>query len=84
MPAREQLGALLLEKKQPHEALAAYKAELAIYPARLRSLYGAATSAEKMGDRELARSYFAQLVKQTSLADKSRIEVVDAKKFLAD
>jgi hypothetical protein len=84
MPVREQLGALLLAKKRPSEALAAYKAELAIYPARFRSLYGAGTAAEQMGDRETARNYFAQLVKQASLADPTREELVHAKSYLAD
>jgi tetratricopeptide (TPR) repeat protein len=84
MPVREQLGALLLEKKRPRDALAAYKAELAIYPARFRGLYGAAIAAEQTGDRDQARGYFAQLIKQAPTADASRAELVRARKFLAD
>ena len=83
MPAREQLGALLLELKRPREALVAYEAALKIYPARFRGLYGAGVAAEQVDDHKLARTYFGQLVKQASRADATRIEVAHARDFLA-
>ncbi len=82
MPAREQLGALLLELKRPREALVAYEAALQIYPARFRALYGAGVAAEQIGDRKLARNYFERLVKQASLADGTRVELAHARDFL--
>ncbi len=75
MPAREQLGALLLELNRPREALLAYETELKLYPARFRGLWGAGLAAEQAGDRELARSYFAHLVRQAARADASRAEL---------
>jgi tetratricopeptide (TPR) repeat protein len=82
MPVREQLGALFLASNRPSDALTAYRTELAIYPARFRSLYGAGLAAERMSDNELARNYFSQLVKQAPHADGSRMEIVHARKFL--
>jgi hypothetical protein len=84
MPVREQLGALLIEKGRTKDALAAYQTELAIYPRRLRALYGAANAARASGNGALARTYFAQLVKQASRADAAKREVNEAKRFLAD
>ncbi|HEX4480381.1 MAG TPA: hypothetical protein VH082_06200 [Rudaea sp.] len=83
IPVREQLGALLLGMKRPHEALDAYDAELKIYPARFRSLYGAAVAAEQVADSATARDYFSKLVKQAEHADASREEITHAKAYLA-
>ena len=84
MPAREQLGTLLLELKKPRDALVAYEAGLKIYPARLRGLYGAGVAAEHIGDRKLARNYFGQLVKQASRADATRVDVAHARNYLEE
>jgi tetratricopeptide (TPR) repeat protein len=45
LPAEELLGDLLLEQKQPAQALAAYKRALELYPQRRNSLLGAARAA---------------------------------------
>jgi tetratricopeptide (TPR) repeat protein len=45
LPADELLGDLLLEQKQPREALASYKRSLELYPRRFNSLLGAARAA---------------------------------------
>ena len=82
IPVREQLGAILLELKRPREALVAYEEELRIYPGRYRSLYGAGLAAEHVGDRVLARRYFAKLVEQTGAADTSRTELVHVREYL--
>ncbi|HXN74747.1 MAG TPA: tetratricopeptide repeat protein [Candidatus Acidoferrales bacterium] len=63
MPAREMLGDLLLELKQPSEALSAYQSALKTSPKRFDSLYGAARAAESAGDPKEAREYYSQLAK---------------------
>src|SRR6476620_2832515 len=75
VPAREQLGDLLLELGRPQEARVEFEAALKIYPNRFRGLYGAALSAERSQDREGARRYYATLVAQTAQADDSRSEL---------
>src|SRR5262245_33725639 len=52
LPAREQLGDLLLEQGQPAEALRAYEAALVVAPGRLNGLRGAQRAAERAGDAE--------------------------------
>ncbi len=82
VPAREQLGELLLALKRPKEALAAYEAALKIYPGRFNALYGAADAAEHAGDKKRARKYFAALLKQVP-ADSPRKELARAKAAIA-
>jgi hypothetical protein len=50
VPAREQLGEMLLALHRPKEALVEFRAALAIAPGRRGSLTGAARSAELLGD----------------------------------
>ena len=83
VPAREQLGELLLQLKRPQEALAAYEAGLKIYPARFNALYGAAVSAERLGDKKVARRHYQTLANQASKADGARTELVKAREYLA-
>jgi tetratricopeptide (TPR) repeat protein len=75
VPAREQLGDLLLELGRPQEARVEFEAALKIYPNRFRGLYGAALSAERSQDREGADRYYATLAAQTAQADDSRSEL---------
>jgi tetratricopeptide (TPR) repeat protein len=63
MPAREMLADLLVELKQPSEALIEYQAALEISPNRFDSLYGAARAAESAGKLQEARDYFVRLAK---------------------
>jgi tetratricopeptide (TPR) repeat protein len=81
VPAREQLGDLLLALKRPKEARQEFEAALKIYPGRFRGLYGAALAAEQSGDKEKARQYYAQLNKQTAKADGSRDELARVREF---
>ncbi len=83
VPVREQLGDLLLELGRPHEAFAAFEAALQIYPARFRGLYGAALSAERAGDRNAARRYYAKLAEQTAKGDNTRSELAHVREYLA-
>ncbi|HEY5546226.1 MAG TPA: tetratricopeptide repeat protein [Gemmatimonadaceae bacterium] len=62
LPAEELLGDLLLEQKQPAEALAAYRRSLAQYPKRFNSVLGAARAARASGDTALARTLYKELL----------------------
>src|SRR6266550_658442 len=75
VPAREQLGDLLLELDRPKEAQREFEAALKIYPGRFRGLYGAAQAAKQIGEKEKAQHYYAKLIEQTAKADASRSEL---------
>src|SRR5205085_6149165 len=75
VPAREQLGDLLLKLDRAKEAQRAFEAALKIYPGRFRGLYGAAQAAEQNGEKEKADRYYAKLSEQTAKADSSRSEL---------
>ncbi|HEY7213529.1 MAG TPA: hypothetical protein VIC28_02815, partial [Thermoanaerobaculia bacterium] len=62
LPAREQLGDLLLELGKPREALAAYEASLANAPKRFNGLAGAARAAELAGEPARARGFYQELL----------------------
>jgi tetratricopeptide (TPR) repeat protein len=82
VPAREMLGDLFLELKQPSEALSAYQGALKISPNRFDSLYGAARAAEAAGNAQEARNYFTQLSK-IAAPGADRPELQEAKVSLA-
>jgi len=63
VPAREQLGDLLLTLNQPRQALKEYQAVLVEAPGRRGALAGAVQAAEKVGDVELASRLRATLLK---------------------
>ena len=60
VPAREQLGDLLLRLKRPKEAQREFEAALKIYPGRFRGLYGAAQAAEQAGEKRKSTSILRQ------------------------
>ena len=80
---REQLGELLLELKQPAQALKEFEASFLEMPNRFRGTYGAAKAAELAGDRQQAHAYFAKLMTIAKNADTERAEMHEAKSFLA-
>ncbi len=82
-PAREQLGYLLLEARQPRQALAEFEASLEMTPNRLRGLYGAATAAKLAGEEGMAREYFRKLQELTADANGDRPEIVEARAVVA-
>jgi tetratricopeptide (TPR) repeat protein len=83
-PARELLGDMLLEMKQPAQALKEFEATLKKEPNRFRAVYGAAKSAELSGDRALARTYYGQLLEISAKADApGRPELDEARTFVA-
>jgi len=82
VPAREQLGELLLMLKRYPEALQAFESALTIYPARFNGLYGAALAAEQGGEYKAARKHYEALMKQAAKADGQRPELAKAKAYL--
>ena len=68
-PARELLGEMLLELKEPKAALAEFQKTIAKEPNRFRALAGAATAASQSGDRAAARQLYAQLLTVCSRGD---------------
>jgi Tetratricopeptide repeat len=82
-PARELYGEMLLESGMPTEALAALEATLKKEPNRLGATVDAARAAEKAGDLDKARDYYAKVVAIAGDADKTRTEVDAARTFLA-
>lgn len=83
LPAREQLGELLLELKQPTAALQEFETSLRTSPNRFNGLYGAARAAKLTADQKKARTYYTKLVELTRHADGVRPEIEEAKAFLA-
>lgn len=90
LPAREQLGELLLELKQPKEALQEFETSLRSAPNRFNSLYGAARAARFIADqsklaadRTKAKSYYKKLLALARQADTLRPQINEAKAFLA-
>src|SRR5215472_12766660 len=81
--ARELLGDMLLEAKQPALAMAEYDAALKISPNRFKALQGAAKSAELAGDRDLAKAYYTRLLTVAAASDGQRAEVAEARAFVA-
>jgi tetratricopeptide (TPR) repeat protein len=82
-PARELLGEMLLEVKQPAAALEQFQATLRKEPNRFRAVYGAARAAELSGDRPTAQTYYQQLLKICERADTpGRTELDEARKMV--
>jgi Tfp pilus assembly protein PilF len=81
-PARELYGLMLLDSGNAKEALVAFEATLKKEPNRLGAYAGAATSAEKAGDKAKAKEYYEKIVAIADGADNSRTEVADARAYL--
>lgn len=82
VPARELLGEMLLEAKQPAEALKEFEISMRTEPNRFRGFYGAAKAAELSGDRTKAGNYYTKLLALAENADAERQELGEAKAFL--
>ncbi len=63
VPAREQLGELLLDQKHPDEALREFRTALTFAPRRRGALVGAITAAEQLGDNQTAGQLRAELTR---------------------
>jgi tetratricopeptide (TPR) repeat protein len=75
LPAREQLGELLLETGNPKAALVEFEQSLKSFPRRFRSHLGAARSAAQTGHHETARKHAAEL-KQMMGAHSERLDAL--------
>jgi tetratricopeptide (TPR) repeat protein len=80
-PAREQLGELLLELKQPIEALKEFEASFRNTPERFNGIYGAARAAKMAGDQKAAKAYYTKLLALAREADTTRSEIEEARAF---
>src|SRR5580704_8720293 len=82
-PARELYGEMLLDSGNAKDALAALEGTLKKEPNRLGALAGAARAAAQLGDTSRARNYFGKVVEQAGSGGNTRVEVADARKYLA-
>jgi hypothetical protein len=84
MPAREQLGELLLESRSPAAALAAFEATLRKEPNRFRALAGAVRAAAAAGNRTSATKYARDMAAICPLGDRpGRPELAAARRLAA-
>ena len=83
-PAREQLGELLLELKQPAAALKEFEASFRNTPERFNGLYGAARAAKMAGDQKAAKAYYTKLLALARDADSTRSEIDEARAFVGN
>ena len=83
LPARELLGDMLLELKQPREALTEYETTLRTAPNRFNALSGAARAARLSGENQKAKTYYAKLLANCEHADGDRRELQEARNLLA-
>ena len=83
VPARELLGEMLLELKQPALALKEFEASHVREPNRFRGYYGAARAADAAGDRRKAAEYYAKVMELGKKGDGSRPELARARAYVA-
>ncbi|MEO5973192.1 MAG: hypothetical protein ABIP91_07515 [Sphingomicrobium sp.] len=83
LPAREQLGELLLELGRPGDAAAEFAASLKRAPRRFAALYGAAKAARLAGNMSAARHYYAELLDVAGNAGSARAEIREARAHLS-
>jgi tetratricopeptide (TPR) repeat protein len=81
VPARELLGDMLLEAKQPQAALQEFEASQRREPNRFRNYLGAARAADMAGDRAKAAAYYQKLLALAKNADGARPELASARKL---
>ena len=83
LPARELLGEMLLELKQPAKATIEFEATLRTAPNRFNALSGAARAAKLSGDSEKAKNYYSKLLAICGQTDGDRPELRDARSLLS-
>lgn len=72
VPAHELFGDMLMDLKQPAEALGEYRTSMIKEPNRFRALYGAMQAARASGDRKSAADYAGQIEKLTASREFTR------------
>lgn len=80
-PARELLGYMLLENKQPREAFVEFDAVMKKEPNRFLAMYGAAKAAEATKQTARAKSLFKQIAEMCKDAGPERPELQYARKM---
>ena len=83
LPARELYGDMLLELKQPRQAMIEFEAVLRTAPNRFNALAGAARAAKLSGEDQTAKAYYSKLLLICSHADGDRPDLRDARSLLA-
>jgi tetratricopeptide (TPR) repeat protein len=83
VPARELLGDMLVEMKQPEAALKEYQASQQREPNRARNYLGSARASEMAGDRANAAMYYQRLVVLAKDSDTARPEFAVARGYAA-
>ncbi len=81
-PARELLGEMLLEVKQPKQALKEFETSAQREPNRFRGIYGSALAAARAGGAAEAKAYYAKLLALAVKGD-PRPELQQAKTYIA-
>ena len=84
LPAREQVGELLLELGRPADAVTEFEAALKRAPGRLAALFGAARAAKLAGNAAKASGFYAQIVRLADKSEGTRVEVKEARDFAAE
>src|SRR6185503_13197687 len=79
IPTHEMIADMLLQAKQPEQALAEYEITLKTNPGRFNALYGAATAAAALGKNDKAHDYYAQIVKNCADSKSDRAELKHAR-----
>ena len=81
VPARELLGEMLLEAKEPQAALKEFEASQRREPNRFRNYLGSARAADMAGDRTKAAAYYQKLIALAKNSDSDRPELARARKY---
>ena len=81
LPARELLGEMLLEQKNPAAALKEFQISQVREPNRFRNYAGSAMAAEALGDRAQAAGYYAKLLALSKSGNRPELE--KAKAYIA-
>jgi tetratricopeptide (TPR) repeat protein len=84
LPARELLGEMLLEAKQPAAALTEFETVLRTAPNRFNAVAGAGHAAKLSGNNEKAKEYYTQLLAMCADAHGDRPELTEGKSILAE
>ncbi|MFT7049799.1 MAG: tetratricopeptide (TPR) repeat protein [Psychroserpens sp.] len=82
LPADELLGDMLLALNKPKEALEAYEISLKGHPNRFNGIFGAATAAKEVGNKEKTTLYFKQLIELSKDSNSDRRELAQAKAYI--
>jgi tetratricopeptide (TPR) repeat protein len=84
LPAREQLGEMLMLVGRHAEAQREFEAVQETEPRRFRAVHGAARSAELAGAADAARQHYALLIEVAARADAGRPEIEQARAFVSN